>query len=119
MDHPNLNIVICHLGNPWQRDCAEITYKNKNVYTDISGLVLGSFSDRFERYMLSQLQDMLLYGVEPDNVLYGTDWPICDMASYIEFINDLKIPAEGRSKILYRNALSLFKLDPADSPYHR
>jgi predicted TIM-barrel fold metal-dependent hydrolase len=69
--------------------------------------------------MLGRLQDMLLYGVEPDNVLYGTDWPICWMESYLEFIDRLKIPMEGRSKIMYRNAMRLFKLDPADSPYHR
>lgn len=119
VDHPGLNIVICHLGNPWQRDCAEVVYKNKNVYTDISGLVLGSFSDRFEKFMLNELANMLLYGMEPDNVLYGTDWPICSMESYIDFIQGLKIPAEGRAKIMYKNALRLFKLDPADSPYYR
>lgn len=119
VDHPDLNIVICHLGNPWQADCAEVVYKNRNVYTDISGLVLGSFSDRFEKFMLGQLQNMLLYGMEPDNVLYGTDWPICTMESYLTFIEGLKIPVEGRNKIMYKNSLRLFRLDPADSPYHR
>jgi predicted TIM-barrel fold metal-dependent hydrolase len=119
VDHPGLNIVICHLGNPWQAETAEIAYKNKNVYTDISGLVLGSFSDRFEKYMLNHLQNMLLYGVEPDNVLYGTDWPICEMESYLAFIENLKIPADGRAKIMYKNAMRLFKLDERDSPYYR
>lgn len=119
VDHPTLTIVICHLGNPWQTECAEVVYKNANVYTDISGLVLGKFSDRFEKFMLSRLQDMLLYGVEPENVLFGTDWPICAMDSYLDFVNGLKIPAEGRAQIMYRNSLQLFKLDPADSPYRR
>ncbi|TVQ78097.1 MAG: amidohydrolase [Bradymonadales bacterium] len=116
VDHPKLKIVICHLGNPWIRDCMEVVYKNKNVYTDISGLVLGDFSDRFERYMVKQLQEMLLYGVEPDRVLYGTDFPISSMSSYLEFIRQLKLPQDDLKKILSENSMQLFKLKASDSP---
>jgi len=119
VDHPDLKIVICHLGNPWIRDCMEVVYKNKNVYTDISGLVLGDFSDRFERYMMKQLQEMLLFGVEPGQVIYGTDWPISSMSSYLEFIQTLKMPQADKNKILYENAIELFKLDPSDSPLNK
>jgi uncharacterized protein len=79
VDNPDVNFIICHLGNPWFADCMEVVYKNDNVYADISGLVLGTFSDRFERYMRQQLEQMLLWGVDPSNVLYGTDWPISTM----------------------------------------
>jgi uncharacterized protein len=115
VDHPNTNIVICHIGNPWIRDCMEVVYKNKNVYTDISGLVLGNFSDRFEAYMRKQLQEMLLYGVEPDKVLFGTDWPISSMESYLQFIEELKIPEKEKKKIMYENSAKLFKLNASDS----
>lgn len=118
VDHPNVNFVICHIGNPWIRDCMEVVYKNKNVYTDISGLVLGDFSDRFESFMSRQLQDMLLYGVEPDNVLYGTDWPISTMESYIKFMEELRIPEKEKKKIMFENSAALFRLSPADSPYN-
>jgi hypothetical protein len=114
VDHPDVNFVICHLGSPWFRDCMEVVYKNKNVYTDISGLVLGDFSDRFESYMRKQLQEMLVYGVEPDKVLFGTDWPISSMESYIEFIEELSIPEKERKKIMYENAAYLFHL-PLDA----
>ena len=53
---------------------------------------------------------MLLYAGEPDNLLYGTDWPISSMQSYLEFVDDLKIPPKDRRKILYENAARLFKL---------
>ncbi len=33
------------------------------------------FEDRFEVYVRKQVQEMLLYGVEPDNVLFGTEKP--------------------------------------------
>jgi uncharacterized protein len=116
VDHPEVNFVICHIGNPWVRDCMEVVYKNKNVYTDISGLVLGNFSDRFEQFMSKQLQEMLVYGVEPDNVLFGTDWPISSMESYINFMEELKIPEKDKRKILFENSAQLFRLSVFDSP---
>jgi predicted TIM-barrel fold metal-dependent hydrolase len=93
----------------------EIIYKNANVYTDISGLVLGDFTDRFEQYMRKQLQEMLEYGVEPEKVLFGTDWPIASMESYLEFVEELKIPEKERKKIMFDNAARLFGLSSADS----
>lgn len=117
VDHPRLKIVVCHLGNPWLRDCMEVVYKNANVYADISGLVLGDFSDRFELYMRRQLQDMLLFGVEPSKVLYGTDWPIASMESYLKFVDELAIPEEDRRRILWDNAAGLFGLRPEDSMF--
>jgi predicted TIM-barrel fold metal-dependent hydrolase len=115
VDHPDVNFIICHLGNPWFRDCMEVVYKNSNVYTDISGLVLGDFTDRFESYMHKQLQEMLTYGVESDNVLFGTDWPISSMESYLQFVEELRIPDKERQKILWENAAKLFKL-PVTQP---
>jgi len=110
VEYPNVKIVICHIGNPWIRDCMEVVYKNKNVYTDISGLVLGDFNDRFEAFMRKQLQEMLLYGVEPDKVLFGTDWPISSMESYLEFMDELTIPEKEKKKILFENSAALFKI---------
>lgn len=115
VDHPDVNFVICHLGSPWFRDCMEVVYKNRNVFTDLSGLVLGDFTDRFESYMRQQLQEMLVYGVEPDKVLFGTDWPISSMESYIEFIEELSIPEKDRKKILYQNSARLFHLPANDN----
>jgi predicted TIM-barrel fold metal-dependent hydrolase len=115
VDHPGVNFVICHLGNPWIRDCMEVVYKNANVYTDLSGFVLGDFSDRFEAFMSRQVQDMLLYGVEPENVLYGTDWPIASMEGYLEFMEQIAIPRQDRQRIMSDNALALYRIDPATS----
>jgi uncharacterized protein len=115
VDYPGVNFIICHIGSPWFRDCMEVVYKNKNVYTDISGLVLGDFSDRFEEFMHKQIQEMLLYGVEPDKVLYGTDWPIAEMDSYLEFMEELKMPEKDRHKIMYENAAGLFGIPISNS----
>ena len=110
VDHRNVNFVICHLGNPWLVDCMEVVYKNPNVYSDISGLVLGEFTEAFEDYMVEQIEDVILYAGEPDRFLFGSDWPICSMRSYVEFVRQLKMPESDRHAMLYENARRLFKL---------
>lgn len=111
VDFPKLKIVICHVGNPWIKDCMEVVYKNKNVYTDFSGLVLGNFTEKFERYMKSELEQMITYAGDPKYLLYGTDWPISNMNSYIKFVNQLDLPQDKKELILWKNAAELFSID--------
>lgn len=116
VDHPELKIVICHLGNPWMRDTMEVIYKNKNVYADISGLVLGDFDHKFEQWLKRQLEEVLLYVGDPQFLLFGTDWPLASMESYVEFMSKLKLPRHAKELILYRNAVDLFRLPVAAPP---
>jgi hypothetical protein len=88
----------------------EVVYKNDNVYADISGLVLGDFTDRFEEYMRKQLQEMMVWGMNPSKVLFGTDWPISSMESYLKFMDELRLPARDRQLLLYENAAQLFRI---------
>ena len=111
VDHPDMKIVICHVGNPWIKDCMEVVYKNNNVYADFSGLVLGDFSDKFEKFMKSELENMITYAGNPRYLLYGTDWPISNMGSYLKFINQLDLPEDRKEMILWQNAAKLFKID--------
>jgi predicted TIM-barrel fold metal-dependent hydrolase len=111
VDNPEMKIVICHVGNPWITDCMEVVYKNKNVFTDFSGLVLGDFTEKFEKYMKSQLEEMILYIGEPKYLLYGTDWPISTMKSYLKFMKQLNLPDDKKELILWKNAAKLFKID--------
>jgi predicted TIM-barrel fold metal-dependent hydrolase len=110
VDNPGLKLVICHIGNPWIRDCMEVIYKNRNVYADISGLVLGDFKSHFKKFMLQQVKEMILYAGEPRYLLYGTDWPICRMRTYLKFVDGLGLPDTRKEKILWKNAAELFKI---------
>jgi hypothetical protein len=120
VDHPRVNFVICHLGNPWLVDCMEVVYKNANVFADFSGLVLGEFTEPFEDYMSEQIAEVILYAGKPNSFLYGSDWPICSMRSYVEFVKQLRLPDADRRLIMYENARRLFKLPlpplPGDVP---
>ncbi len=93
------------------KDKKGIVYKNKNVHADISGLVLGDFSDRFERYMKTEIEEMITYAGDPEYLLYGTDWPISNMKSYLSFMNQLDLSQEKKDLIMWKNAAKLFKID--------
>lgn len=116
VDHPNVKFVICHLGNPWLTDCMEVVYKNANVHTDISGLVLGEFTEAFESYMSDEIKDAIIYAGDPKFFLFGTDWPICSMTSYVKFVKQLGLGAEAYHAMMYENARKLFKLPLPELP---
>jgi uncharacterized protein len=122
VDWPDVNFVICHLGNPWFRDTAELLYKNHNVYADISGLVLEDFSAPLEEYLREELEDLLLYSGEMDKILYGTDWPLVKMGPYLRFVEQLELEPEHRRLLMGENAARLFRLSggaaPASSSVH-
>jgi len=110
VDHPKVKFVICHLGNPWLTDAMEVVYKNANVYADISGLMLGEFSQAFEDYMNDEIEDVITYAGEPEKFLFGTDWPICSMKSYVDFVGRLEVSERDRHLMLYENSRRIFKL---------
>lgn len=110
VDNPDLKIIMCHLGNPWIEDAQEVIYKNKNVYGDISGFVMGDFDHYFEKMMSEKVSELINYAGEPKYLLYGTDWPISTMDSYLNFVAKLKIKKEFRDLLMYKNAKELFKI---------
>ena len=111
VDFRDVTFVICHLGNPWITDAMEVIYKNPNVVGDISGFTLGQFEERFERFMLQQVHEVVAFAGDPSKLLYGTDWPICDMGSYIRFVNNLQLEPEESELIFWRNTARLFNID--------
>lgn len=112
VDYPDVRFVICHLGNPWFQDAAEVLYKNDNVYADISGLTLGEFHYEFERYMLQRVRDMISYMGDPGKqLMYGTDWPLAGMRTYRRFFDSLEFSGDAKEGIAWRTAARLFKID--------
>jgi len=114
VDYPEVKFVMCHLGNPWFQDAAEVLYKNDNVYADISGLTLGEFTYEFERYVAKRLKEMIMYMGKPGKqLMYGTDWPLVHMKPYLKLLHEMEFEADVFENIAWRTATRLFKIDPA------
>lgn len=111
VDFRDVTFVICHLGNPWVTDTMEVIYKNENVVADFSGLTLGHFEERFERFMLAQLNEFVAFAGDPSKLLFGTDWPVADMGDYVRFVRQLNLSETETNLILWRNAARIFKID--------
>jgi uncharacterized protein len=110
VENPELKIVMCHLGNPWIIDCQEMLHKNRNVYADISGLVIGDFTLSAETNYTTKIKELLSYVGERHHLLYGSDWPICNMGSYLSFVQKLKLDEEPLNFLMFKNAKSVFGL---------
>jgi uncharacterized protein len=115
VDFRDVTFVICHLGNPWVTDAMEVIYKNPNVVGDISGFTLGQFEERFEQFMVAQVNEVVAFAGDPSKLLYGTDWPIADMGSYIRFVNNLNLTPEENDLVFWRNSARLFRIDLPDA----
>jgi uncharacterized protein len=61
--------------------------------------------------MLQQLNEVVAFAGNPSSLLYGTDWPICDMGSYIRFVRNLHLSEEETELIFWRNTARIFNID--------
>ncbi|MGF6822033.1 L-fuconolactonase [Microbacterium sp. ZKA21] len=75
--HPELRIVLCHLGlgnsaptAPWRSDLLELAQRG-NVHAKISGVV-GTRTDRERRV----IADAALEAFGPERLMFGSDWPM-------------------------------------------
>lgn len=86
VDYPNMNFIIAHMAYPWVRDTAEVCYKNKNVFTDISGFVYKDFETE-DKVKFKKVLDEFLDIAGSDKLLFGTDFPISNQRSYVEALD--------------------------------
>jgi hypothetical protein len=110
--------VLCHFGNPWIDEAAELVYKNPNVYADTSGLLAHPSFPLFEQMVelsRKRVMEAILMVGSVDKVLYGSDWPLLDLKVALRLITGLALPERDRAAILGGNARRLFGL-PAAPP---
>jgi uncharacterized protein len=111
-------IVLCHFGNPWVDEAAEIVYKNPNVYADTSGLLAHPsypLYDRMVELCRQRLMGAILMIGSTERVLYGSDWPLLDLKVALALVTSLDLSERDRTAILGGNAGRLFGL-PEGAP---
>lgn len=95
VDYPGSNFIIAHMAYPWHRDAAEVCYKNKNVFADISGFVYGDF-DTPDKVKFQNVLNEFLDIADSDRLLFGTDWPISKQRPYIEALEWIQVNTTNR-----------------------
>ena len=108
--YPELKIIIAHYFWPKLNYCFSATNGLNNIYFDTSGLadpevvrVSGG---------IKKIKEILTKTIQrkSNSVLFGSDWPMCDVKKHISLINSLPIAKEQKEMVFYKNALELFCL---------
>jgi uncharacterized protein len=106
-DYPDLKICVPHLGADEFDDYARMLEQFDNLWLDTTMMLAGYLP-------CSGIPD--LSDLRPDRIMFGTDFPNLPYAwdREIKRIAEMSLPKTLLSKLLYENALELFKihLDP-------
>jgi uncharacterized protein len=111
-EREDLKIVVCHLGNPWISDTAELLYKHGNVFADISGLVVGGggYAKEYMRMLAQRISEAVYFAGGAEKVIFGTDYPVETHENGLSLVSMLKITQADRERILWRNASRLYSI---------
>lgn len=115
VDHRGVTFVIAHCGNPWIESAAEVAYKNPNVYLDGSAFLIGDLNkmpkQKVDTYVVKPLSWVFGYLENPHKLMFGSDWPLADIASYVRAFKRA-IPRRYWAAVFHDNAVQVFHLKP-------
>ena len=109
--YKSLKAVIAHFFWPKMEYCYETTKDLKNIYYDTSAMAdqeVVKATGGWDKVVQILKKIVLL---KPDNVLFGTDWPLCPVDKHIQLVKDLKLDSKTEEKIFFLNAVNLYKLE--------
>jgi hypothetical protein len=113
VDYRDVQFVIAHLGNPWIQSAAEVAYKNPNVAVEVSALLIGNLDEqepaKVEELVVKPIAWAFTYIEDPSKMMFGTDWPLTDVASYVRAVKKA-IPEAHWKAVFHDNAVRIFKL---------
>ena len=114
MRHPELRIVMAHLGHPWTRDTVVTIRKHPNVFADVSALLYRPWTCYEGLIFASE------WGAMP-KLLLGSDFPIATAAETmtgLRAVNRItegtalpRVPEDEIEAIFVRDTLGLLGLD--------
>jgi len=108
--YPDLKIVIAHYFWPEIEYCYKITRPFKNIFFDTSALAddeVVRMSGGIDK-ILSILKKTIIDN--PESVLFGTDYPMCDTKKHVELLESLKISSAFKEMVFHLNARKIFKV---------
>ena len=106
----DLTIVLCHFGNPWFEDVAELIYKHPNVYADISGLTTGggAYSRRFAEWLAKKISEAVYFAGGAEKIIFGTDYPVTKISDALNLVRLMEVEEVDKRRILWGNAKRVF-----------
>lgn len=98
---PELVILGCHLGQPWQEEMMTLAWKHPNVYVETSARAPKYWPKSFIDYAKSWGQD---------KVIWATDYPLLSFERTLKEIDELGFDEKVKRKIVRDNVIKAFKI---------
>jgi predicted TIM-barrel fold metal-dependent hydrolase len=88
--HPDLKMIMAHMGHPWYEECIVIARKQPNVYCEVSAL----FYRPWQFYnILIAAQEYTIH--DRNKIFWGTDFPYSGVAESLAGLRDINRLIEG------------------------
>ena len=109
-EYPDLKIVIAHFFWPKLEYCYKITESFNNIYFDASALADDELIELSGgiNVVRATLEKTILN--RPGNVMFGTDFPMCNTKAHVQLIESLNISNELKEGLYHENAEDVFKI---------
>lgn len=110
MRYPRLKVIITHYFWPKIDYCYEVTKDVPNIYFELAGtaddevLEKSGGIEKMKAVLLKTIND------RPNQVIFGTDWPMCNIEKHIELVKSLNLTEAIERNILSENAKKVYKL---------
>jgi L-fuconolactonase len=123
--HPNQVFVLDHLAKPqvkehvvepWRNNIRQIA-ERENVFCKISGLVTEADWKSWSEAQLSVYLETVLDAFGPSRVMFGSDWPVCLVASRYEKWYEVvcrfceKLSADEQARVFGGTAIEVYRLE--------
>jgi L-fuconolactonase len=121
---PNLKMVIDHLAKPeikaqrvdnWEANFRAAA-KSPNLYCKLSGMVTEADWKEWKPDDLKRYVDIALDAFGPDRLMYGSDWPVCELAGTYQQVFDAlsgllsQLSADEKDHIYRQTAIDFYGL---------
>jgi hypothetical protein len=107
---PKLKCVIAHFFWPKIDYCYDLTKNVPNIYFDLAGTADEEVITKSGGW--EKMQSVLSQVVRdrPSNVIYGTDWPMCEVQRHMRMVEEIAPDEATRQKIFAHNAIRVYRL---------
>ena len=122
--HPGLTFVLDHVAKPaiaagdlepWANDLRNLA-RHKNVFCKLSGMITEAEWSSWTNEDLRPYFDVALESFGPQRLMYGSDWPVCLVASsygrWIETVKELTaaLSAVEQAAVMGGTAIEVYGL---------
>jgi L-fuconolactonase len=123
-EFPDQKFIIDHLAHPniksqemdlWEKDIRQIA-QCENVYCKISAMVTNADWHHWEKEIFKPYIDVALHAFGGNRILFGSDWPVCLLASDYDQTLDIVLDYfslftdEEQEKFFGKNAVRFYNL---------